>query len=243
MSLRVACFAAGLALASADKLIDFEEGSLFTKCLKITDLETKSIEDDIELVERDASGCCPNATVPGVKHTNMYVGPQVVCGLKDDGTISLSTGSSNGVKTCTYNSCFVMKQNLECEDGSKQRINGCCAPKADCAGNNCGFKELCKNYNNNFNNAYSESADYCTVYHKNYGTVGNEGTSLKTDDVDMSGDAKKLVTDKVYVYARCEGGSSGSSSLNDSLSGAVKTTASGSMMAVAVLLAVKVALY
>jgi len=236
MFTRAACVVASLAVISAEKLMDYEEGALFTKCIKIEDLESKSMEDDIELVER-VDGCCPNATVPGVKHTNMYVGPQVVCGLKDDGSISMSTGSSNGVKTCTYNNCFIMKQNLECADGSRQRINGCCAPKADCAGNNCGFKEDCKNYNNNFNNVYSESVDYCTIYHQNYGTKGNEGTTEKTDDVDTSGDANKLVSDKVYVYARCEGGSAGKGG-GDSLNGATQVAAfMGPVLSAAVVLA------
>merc|ERR1712194_50873 len=173
----------------------------------------KTIEDDITLVERDAQGCCPTDTVPGAKHTTTYEGPQVVCGIKDDGSVTMSTGSSNGVKTCTYNSCFVMKKNLACAaDGSKQMINGCCATKASCNSNACGFKADCKNYGSSFNNVYSQSVGYCTTYDKDYGTKGYAGTLAATDDVDTSGSEKKLLVDKVYTYTRCAGGSAGAAS-------------------------------
>jgi hypothetical protein len=195
--------------AVAEKIADWENGAKFEKCLKITDLETKTLDDDITLYDRDEGGCCPEGTVPGVKHTNLYQGPQIICGFKDDGSLSMSTGSSNGVKTCTYNQCFVWKQGVECADGS-QRLNGCCAEADDCSGNACGFKETCKNYAKYFNNVYSERTNYCTIYHKDYSSLGYAGTSQKTDDIADG----SLVIDKLYTFTQCAGdaGSSGGSS-------------------------------
>lgn len=239
MALRFAGIAAGLTLAFADKLNDLADGVSFSKCIKIEDIETKTMDDDITLTDREAEGgCCPSGTVPGVKFASQYMGAQVVCGFKDDGTVALSTSSSNSKKTCTYNSCFIMKQNLACADGSTQRINGCCAPKADCTSSACGFKDSCKHYALNFNSAHSESTEYCTTYHNDYGTIGFAGTSDKADDIATSGDVKTLATDKVYVYARCEGGGSGGSggssgNSGDDASNAVKivSAASGSVVA------------
>merc|ERR1719389_1659144 len=154
-----------------------DQGAEFTKCIKITDLETKTLDDDIDLVDKETGGCCPDDTVPGVKYYNSYRGAQVVCGFKDDGTVALSTGSSNGAKTCTYNKCYVMKQNLECKDGTKQLLNGCCGAKPQ-----TNFKAQCKFYDKSFNNAYSEKVQFCTTYDKDYGSKGWAGTSAATDD-------------------------------------------------------------
>lgn len=227
MTLQIVSLVAGFVIASAVKLIDLEEGSLFTQCIKIQDFENKSIEEDIELLPRDEMGCCPSGSVPGVKHTNMYVGPQVVCGLRTDGSISITFNDSKvffrnaWMKTCVYNDCFVMKQNLDCADGNKQLINGCCAAKASCGGNKCGFKEDCKNNNQNMSNAYSERVNYCTTYHRRN---DSEGTSSSSDDVDTSGPVKRLVTNKLYVHARCDGGIDVNSRGDFGLSGAVKSS-------------------
>merc|ERR550532_2010425 len=132
--------------------------------------------------------------------TNNYVGAQVVCGFQADGTVSFSTSTSNGVHTCTYNHCFVWKSNLECEDGKKQMLNGCCAASADCATNACGFKADCKNYyKNNWKNVWNNVTEYCTTYAKVYKM---EHTQDKTDDIKDG----KLDTNKVYVYTPCAGG-------------------------------------
>jgi hypothetical protein len=183
------------AMVGSVKIADMDQGSEFLKCVSITDLETKTINDDITLIDRVGT-CCPQGSVPGVKYKTSYNGAQIVCGLKDDGTVALSTGSSNGNKTCTYNKCYIMKQNIPCKDGTKQRLNGCCGAKPQ-----TNFDAQCKFYDSSFNNAYSEKTQYCTTYDKDYGTKGYAGTSAKTDDV-ASG---KLQVDKLYVYTPCPG--------------------------------------
>jgi hypothetical protein len=206
MSLVAVLVLCSAAMVGSVKIADMDQGSEFTKCVKITDLETKTINDDITLVDRDGD-CCPEGSVPGVKHTINYDGAQIVCGFKDDGAVALSTGSSNGVKTCTYNKCYIMKQNIPCKDGTKQRLNGCCGAKPQ-----TNFDAQCKFYDQNFNNAYSEKAQFCTTYDKDYGTKGYAGTSAKTDDVANS----KLQVDKLYVYKPCPGNMvGGGGSAND----------------------------
>merc|ERR1712176_760301 len=165
-------------------------------------------------------GCCPEKSVPGAKHYTQYKGAQVVCGFKEDGTVAVTTGSSNGEKTWAYNSCYVDKQNLPCADDSKQLLNGCCK---ETTGHNTGFPTSCMSYYYSFDNVWGEAVKYCLTYHKNYGTRGYSGTLVTADDQD--GD--KLITSKVYTYAPCEGSDSGGNSGGSAPSGG---TASGSTM-------------
>jgi len=148
------------------KIVDMDQGAEFTKCISNTDLETKTLEDDITLIDR-VGDCCPAGSVPGVKFFSQYSGAQIVCGMKDDGTVAVSTGSSNGAKTCTYNKCYVMKQHIPCKDGTKQRLNGCCGGKPQ-----TNFDGQCKFYDKSFKNAHSETVNYCTTYDKDYGSKG-----------------------------------------------------------------------
>lgn len=192
-------------VAGSVKIGEMDQGAEFTKCISNTDLETKTLDDDITLVDR-VDGCCPAGSVPGVKLFASYSGAQIICGMKDDGTVALSTGSSNGKKTCTYNKCYVMKQNIPCKDGTKQRLNGCCGAKPQ-----TNFDAQCKFYDKSFNNAHSEAVKYCTTYDKDYGTKGWAGTAEKTDNVADG----KLQVDKLYTYTPCPGnmvGGGGSSS-------------------------------
>jgi len=203
-----------VAMVASVKVADMAQGSEFTKCINNTDLQTKSIDDDITLIDR-VGGCCPAGSVPGVKHFNTYDGAQIVCGFQDDGTVALSTGSSNNVKTCTYNKCYVMKQNIPCKDGSKQRLNGCCGSKPQ-----TNFDAQCKFYDKSFNNAYGENVQYCTTYDKDYGSKGWAGTSAKTDDVAGG----KLQVDKLYTYAPCPGNMVSGGSAASSTTGATAST-------------------
>jgi len=199
--------AAVLAAASAEMvaLSTYDQGAEFTKCISITDFESRTLADEIDLIDRDdAGGCCPEGSVPGAKWYASYKGAQVVCGFKADGTVAMSKSTSNGVKTCTYNKCYVDKQNLACADDSKQLLNGCCV---DTTAANTGFPTQCKNYYSSLNNAYSESYKYCTTYDKDYGTKGYAGTSDKTDD---QADGK-LVPANIYTYTPCEGDDDGNS--------------------------------
>jgi hypothetical protein len=182
-------------IAGSVKIVDMEQGAEFTKCISNTDLATKTLNDDITLIDR-VGDCCPAGSSPGVEYYNKYDGAQIVCGMKDDGTVALSTGSSNNVKTCTYNKCYVMKQNIPCADGTKQRLNGCCGAKPQ-----TNFDAQCKFYDKSFSNAYSETVQYCLTYDKDYGSKGYAGTNAKTDDVANG----KLQVANLYTYTPCPG--------------------------------------
>ena len=108
---------AATSVVGSVKIADMDQGAEFTKCISNTDLQTKTLDGDITLIDR-VDGCCPAGSSPGVKYFNSYDGAQIVCGMKDDGTVALSTTTSNSVKTCTYNKCYVMKQNIPCKDGT-----------------------------------------------------------------------------------------------------------------------------
>lgn len=239
---RQVLFACLLAMAGATKLSEMDNGAEFTKCISITDFQQKTLSDDITLIDRESGGCCPKGSVPGQKWYNNYKGAQVVCGFKADGSVALSTGSSGGAKTCTYNKCYVDKQDLTCADDSKQFLNGCCKGTTKA---NTGFPAQCKNYYYSFNNVYSEKVQYCLTYDKDYGTKGRAGTSDKTDD--QAGG--KLVPSKISTYTPCgtAGGSGGSpspspsptpaSSTTSSTSGAVQVSATLSMVAASIFFA------
>jgi hypothetical protein len=199
-----------------------DQGAEFTQCISIADFTTKTLDDDVTLVDREASGCCPKDTVPGVQMYSKYMGSQVVCGFKEDGTVKFSTGSSNGDATCTYNKCYVAKQNIPCKDGTKQRLNGCCGPKPQ-----KNFDALCKFYDKSVTSVYKDATNYCITYHKTYKM---ESTSVKTDD---QADGK-LQLDKLYVYTPCAGssvsgggGGGSSSSSSGSSSSSTSTVSSG----------------
>jgi len=233
---RQVLFACLLAMAGATKLSEMDNGAEFTKCISITDFQSKILSDDITLIDREAGGCCPKGSVPGAKWFTSYKGAQVVCGFKADGSVAISTGSSNGAKTCTYNKCYVDKQDLTCADDSKQLLNGCCAKTT---ASNTGFPAQCKNYYKSFNNVYNEKVQYCTTYDKDYGSKGWKGTSAKTDD---QADGK-LVPSKIYTYTPCgsaggsTGGSTSASSTTSSTSGAVQVSAKLSMVAASIFFA------
>lgn len=200
-SLFVVC---GLVLTgtSAEKIADMEQGAEFTKCVTISDYQTKTLADDITLVDRLANGCCPKDSVPGTKLTSGYKSPQIVCGFKADGTIKTSITSGSNAK-CEYNKCYVDKQDLACKDGTKQLLNGCCAKTTKAKDGS--FPDLCLNYFKTETTSNSDKVNYCTTYHKNYGTVGRAGTKDKADDQKDG----KLIPGNVDTYAACAGGSDG----------------------------------
>jgi hypothetical protein len=183
-------------------LSSYEQGAKFDKCISISDWESKTLADEITVVDR-VDGCCPTGTLPGVKHYNQYVGAQVVCGFTSDGSVTFTTSGGSST-SCTYNQCYVWKQNLECSGGSRQLLNGCCAAPADCTSGTCGFKAQCANYAYDISTVHSESAKYCLTYHTTYVM---ENTAIKTDD---QADNKLQVDDKLYYYTPCSGGSGGS---------------------------------
>jgi hypothetical protein len=191
-------------------LSSYEQGAKFEGCITISDWESKNLADEITVVDRGSDGCCPTGTVPGVEHYNNYVGAQVVCGFTSDGTTSFST-SSGSAQSCTYNQCYVWKQNLECSGGGRQFLNGCCAAPADCTGGSCGFKDQCENYAYSMTNVHSDSTKYCLTYHTNYQL---ENTVAKTDD---QANDRLQVDDKLYYYTACAGGAGGTTGTEASL--------------------------
>lgn len=206
------------ATASAEtmKLSDMAEGSEFTKCIKIDDFHTKRAADDVEVVAKDAtSGCCPEGYIPGVKHYNSYDGAQILCGFKDDGTIKVTSSSSNGVKSCEYNKCYVNGLGHKCADDTFMKINGCCG--ADNKKTN--YKDDCMMYSKSFTSITAAKSgtkvEYCLSYHKKYKM---EGTADKTDDQKDG----KLDKTKLYLYTPCSGNGGGD---GGSGSGAAATTA------------------
>jgi len=211
-----------------------DQGAEFTKCITVSDLTTKTLDDDITLVDRDSGGCCPADSVPGIQMSSKYHGAQIVCGFKDDGTIKMSSSSSNGAKTCTINKCYVMKQNIPCKDDTKQLLNGCCGAKPQ-----TNFDAKCKFYDQSakFNGV---TATYCTTYHKTYKM---ENTAVTTDDIKDN----VLQVDKLYTYTACEGsslasGAAAAASKTVAPAGASKAVSSASITAGLVVAAVSAVL-
>jgi hypothetical protein len=210
----------GMGVVFGEKIGDMEQGAEFTKCIKLEDFHTKTLDDDVTLVDRDAdTGCCPADSTAGPKQVSSYQSAQIVCGFKDDGSLgSVTTGS-----TCNYGKCFVHKQSIECTEG-KQLLNGCCGAK-----DSHTFKDECKYYDRS-SSSNSVKTEWCTTYHKDYGTIGWKGTSDTADDIKEG----KFQPDKFYTYATCEGGG-GTTSGGSSTSSAVKL-ATGMCSALACLL-------
>jgi len=189
----------GLLIASTTaetlKVGDLAQGSEFTKCIKITDFNSKTLSDDVEVTDK-VDGCCPEGYIPGIKWYNNYWGAMVVCGFKEDGSVAMSSSTSNSVKSCTYNKCYVVKMDLTCKDSSKMTLDGCC-PKDQ-------WDDDCKMYTKS-QSFFSEKVGYCLSYAKNYKL---EGTNEKTDDV-VDG---VLSLTNVKAYTECAGAFGGTSS-------------------------------
>jgi len=213
----VNCPSIGSASTTSVKFGDMEQGASFNKCIAICDFNSKTLSESVRVTDRMEGGCCPQGFIPGAKYYAKYQGAQVVCGFKSDGTVALSTGSSSGSKTCTYNGCYVQKQNLPCSDDSRQLINGCCGKTKGSR----TFQSACKSYDYTLNNVYNQRYEYCLSYDKDYGTKGWVGTAESTDDIKDG----RLHTGNLYTYTPCEGSSvGGGSSSNEETSSAVQTT-------------------
>jgi len=166
------------------------QGSEFTKCIKVSDFNSKSMFDEVEVVDRDANtGCCPKCWIPGIKWYNQYWGAMVVCGFKEDGSVNMGMSTSNNVQSCTYNKCYVVKMDITCADNTKMRIDGCC-PKDQ-------WDSECKMYSKS-QSFFNHNVGYCLSYAKTYKL---EGTTEKTDD--QAGG--KLALSNIYSYTACAG--------------------------------------
>lgn len=196
--------------AFAVKLADMDQGVAFTKCINNDDFQTKTLHDDITLTDRDGNGCCAAGTIPGAPFKSGYQGAQVVCGINANGAYnSFSVSTSNGVSTCNYRNCYVMKQDITCKDASKQTLSGCCGPNVKALTSTsqmtANLQANCLGYEYEVKDLANTNVKYCATYHKNYGTVGAVGTSGGSDD-QANG---KLLVDKVRTYAACASSSVG----------------------------------
>jgi hypothetical protein len=184
----------------AVKIGDLAQSSEFTQCIKITDFNSKSLGDEVEVTDK-VDGCCPEGYIPGIKWYKNYWGAMIVCGFKDDGSVNVATSTSNGVKTCEYNKCYVVKMDITCADSSKMTLDGCC-PKDQ-------WTADCMKYTKS-QSFFNEKVNYCLSYAKNYKL---EGTNEKTDD-QVDG---KLSLTNIKSYTGCApfgsslGGSTGGS--------------------------------
>lgn len=186
----------------ATQLSSMDQGATFNQCITISDFETKDLDDDITLQDRDANNCCPEGTVPGAWLQNDYQAAQIVCGLAADGTVTRSVGTTDA---CTYGTCYMYKQNLECADDSKQRLNGCCGSTTGTgSGNMLGFHTdiNCVGYELNFNNVHGERVEQCSSYHSSYSTCGKKGTAPTSDDIEGG----ELQINNIHEFTRCAEG-------------------------------------
>jgi hypothetical protein len=170
-----------ISVATATKLSSYDQGAKFNKCIKLDDWHTKTIDDDIDLTDYDADGCCAEGTVPGAFYENAYQGSQVTCVKANK-----NMGSAGD---CDYGQCYIFKQDLACDDDEDQRINGCCADGDEKRGpaTFTGFDDDCLGYLKSFKNSYKEDAKFCTTYHKTYGSIGRMGTTDQDDDTSDDG--------------------------------------------------------
>jgi len=215
-----------LTVGIGTKIGDMEQGVEISKCFKIDDWNTKTLGDDIDLVDRDANGCCAEGYVPGVTLYKKYMGAQVVCGVNDDGTISNPTYSnSNGVKSCDYGKCYVMNiaDRIVCKNDEVPLLSGCCGTKGART-----FADTCLAYDytiTTYTAGANISPEYCLTYHKNYGSMEYPGTDDKSDDVKDG----KLQVDNFYTFAACAkgGGGGGGSEPGEDASAAFSLQAFG----------------
>lgn len=193
------------AAAETEKVSSYDQGAKWSgKCIKVTDWNSKDADGDLDVQARDANGCCPAGYIPGASAYSIgsYVGAQVICGIASDGAMTgFSTSSSNGVSSCTYGDCYVVKQSTPCSDDTKILVNGCCGADATSAATT-KFKDKCEKYLTKGTLAGEADVKTCKTYHKQY-TLS--GTSATTDDIAE----EKLVLGSAvggagkYLYTPC----------------------------------------
>lgn len=169
-----------------DKISNYAQGARWSdKCILISDWNSKDYDDDIHVIARNSTtGCCPEGFIPGVEATaaGSYISGQVVCGIGSDGTqTAFSRSTSNGVTTCNYGQCYVIKNVMDCTgEDSKININGCCHATGGTA-STLTFPELCLGYfHRTVDDQMDNTAKYCLTYNKTYAL---HGTADETDDV------------------------------------------------------------
>jgi len=193
------------------QLSDLVQGAPFNECICIGDWNTKDYNDEIHVVPKLATGCCPIGSVPGTQATANYQGAQIVCGFTPDGSVNLNI---NTAFACDYEQCYVDRQNIPCADGSSVRLNGCCAGSPSGSGDVTDTARLafadsasCLGYAYEIFTVHSftDLFEYCTHYNSVYSSGTDVGTALVSDDVDAA--EAGFNTDNYATYARCVGGS------------------------------------
>jgi len=165
----VGLLTAGTAMAEVLEVGDFAQGAEFSKCIKITDFNAKTLSDEVEVTDK-VDGCCPEGYIPGIEHHSNYWGAMVICGFKDDGSIEMK--GRGEVKGCTYNKCYVVKMDITCADNSKMRLDGCC-PEGQ-------YTDTCERRSAMSQSFYKSKVGYCVTYNGDWKTLN--GTPEKTDD-------------------------------------------------------------
>merc|ERR1712195_80221 len=186
------------------RLSSLDQGSPFNECICIGDWNTKNYNDDIYVVPREATGCCPIGSVPGTQATRAYQGAQIVCGFTPDGSINLNL---NTAFACDYEQCYVDKQNIPCCAGSPSGSGDVTdaarldfADSASCTGYTAAIFTV---------HSFTDFFEYCTHFNENYGSCSGGancvGTVATADDI--TGAEAGFNTDSYGTYQRCVGGS------------------------------------
>jgi len=212
---RVLLFATCATMGATEtvKMSGYDFGEEFTKCIKIEDWNTKGIDDDVEVMDREGNGCCPDGYTAGVKLSSgtEYHKGVVRCGLNDDGSRSgISTGTN-----CNYGKCFVVNPAYTCKDDSSMTLGGCCPTDQ--------YTDDCYGYAKSTSN----SMEYCSTYKIVAGSWETLGSSSTDDDIVDGKLAWGTETggSGVYNYGLC--GSSGGDGVRGAASLAPRGTTGG----------------
>lgn len=183
--------------AGTVKLNDLDQGSVFSKCIKIADYQDKGPGDEVETAERDeTTSCCPDGFTHGSTATSstysgapfFYIYGMISCGWADDGTVKgISTGSA-----CDYGTCYVAKQAVTCADDSAMTNNGCCSGDGG-FGSTTSFP-YCTSASSSSNGVSS-----CYTYQTDKDGWVYVGTKEAKDDFTDG----KMNFDKIYQYGQC----------------------------------------
>ncbi len=173
------------------KIGDFQQGAKFTECIAISDFVSKTLNDQVDILPREADGGCPVGYIggdfPSLGLPDTFAGnkfsSQIMCGFQADGQargMTVSTSFSTGQKTFDYGMCFVVKQDVKCSDGSSQLLNGCCN-SATTFSSGCSSDGGLYHYSQEQGRPQTSYA-VCTNYAAG-STTPSFGTSATSDDI------------------------------------------------------------
>lgn len=171
------------AAGETDKISNYELGAKWSgKCIKITDWNSKNYDEDLEVLPREANGCCPADYIPGASahSAGQGIGPQVICGIASDAVNAFTMSTSNNASTCSYGDCYVVKNVQTCKDDSTIGVNGCCGVTATTAAD-LQWPALCTPWNKlvDVGNT-NDGGKWCSAYATTYANIG---TAVHTDNI------------------------------------------------------------